>query len=292
MKLALSATPTATQTAPFLLRRSTPADAFAIARRLGCEGVELHLRHASDVDTNDVLDLAARHSLQVPTLGTGLAAGIDGLAFSSPDASVRRRAVERVKGHVELAARLGSAVIIGSLSGRVGPDPARRGELRNAALGCLGECCRAATSAGVTMLLEPLNRYECDYLNTVRDVLCVIEELGAPNLKVLADTFHMNIEEADISESLRLAGPLLGHVHLADSNRRAPGHGHLDIPPVLRTLEAIGYQGYLSFEVFPIPDAETAAADAVRTVREALARLKGDSGPHPHVRAEKDKDIV
>jgi 5-keto-L-gluconate epimerase len=273
MKLALSATPTPTQAAPFLLRGVSPADAFATAHHLGCEGVELHLRQASDVDRQEVLALARRYGLEVPTLGTGLAAGIDGLSFANPDAAIRRRAVERVAEHISLAAELGSAVIIGSLSGRLGPEPRSRLDLRQAALECLSQCCAAAAAAGVTMILEPLNRYECDYLNTVQDVLAVIEEVGASNLRVLADTFHMNIEETDIGASLRAAGKLLGHVHLADSNRQAAGHGHLDVAAVLRTLSECGYQGYLSFEVFPIPDAETAALDAVHTVRALLGSL-------------------
>jgi 5-keto-L-gluconate epimerase len=273
LKLALSATPTATQTAPFLLRGTTAAEAFAIASELGCEGVELHLRRASDVDAADVLALMKETGIRVPTVGTGLAAGLDGLTFSNADPAVRAAAAARVKEHIQLASQLGSAVIIGSLSGRVGSDPVLRPALRSAALEALGECCRAAAGAGVTMLLEPLNRYECDYLNRVEDVLGVIDELKVDNLKVLADTFHMNIEEADISASLKLAGPHLGHVHLADSNRQAAGHGHLDIPPVLRTLRQMEYRGYLSFEVFPIPDAATAARDAVRTVRKALEGL-------------------
>jgi sugar phosphate isomerase/epimerase len=273
MKLALSATPTTTQTAPFLLRGTSPADAFAISHRLGCEGVELHLRQASDVDPQEIRDLAGRYGLQVPTLGTGLAAGIDGLSFSSPDPSIRRRAVNRVGEHIALAAELGAAVIIGSLSGRLGSDPQQRSQSRRAALDCLSQCCSAAGASGVTMLLEPLNRYECDYLNTARDVIAVIEELGASNLKVLADTFHMNIEETDISATLRTAAAYIGHVHLADSNRQAAGHGHLDVTAVLRTLADSGYHGYLSFEVFPIPDAGTAAADAVRTVRGILGSL-------------------
>ncbi len=269
MKLALSATPTATQTAPFLLRGIRAADAFALSRELGCDGVEFHLRRASDVDAAEVEDLMAASGIRVPTLGTGLAAGLDGLTFSHPDASIRSAAVARVKEHIKLASMLGSAVIIGSLSGRIGSDPENRPLLRKAALESLGECCRTAASAGVSLLLEPLNRYECDYLNRVEDVLQVIDELKVTNLKVLADTFHMNIEEADIAASLRLAGAHLGHVHLADSNRQAPGHGHLDIPRVLRTLKDLDYEGYLSFEVFPIPDAVTAARDAVRTVRNA-----------------------
>ena len=272
--LVLSATPSEAYFAPFLLRGVDPADAFALAGELGYDGVEMHLRQASDIDRAAVRQLASDHGLTVPTLGTGLAAGMDGLTFASPDPVIRRRAVERVKQHIDLAAWLNASVIIGSLSGRVGNDPEQRQALRATALDCLAECCRAAADAGVTMLLEALNRYECDYLNTIQDVLDVIAEIRAPNLKVLADTFHMNIEEIDIAASLRRAGDKLGHVHLADTNRQAPGHGHLNVGSVLQALQDISYRGYISFEVFPKPDARQAAADAIQTVKGILAQAR------------------
>jgi sugar phosphate isomerase/epimerase len=95
-------------------------------------------------------------------------------------------------------------------------------------------------------------------------------EIGAPNLKLLADTFHMNIEEADMPASLKAAGSLVGHVHLADTNRQAPGHGHLDVAAVLKTLDAIGYQGHLSFEVLPLPTPAQAIRDGMDAIHAAI----------------------
>jgi sugar phosphate isomerase/epimerase len=89
----------------------------------------------------------------------------------------------------------------------------------------------------------------------------------------LADTFHMNIEEAHITASLRTAGSELGHVHLADSNRQAPGYGHLDVHNVLGVLQEMGYRGYLSFEILPLPTFRQAAEDAIRTVKKILSKL-------------------
>ncbi len=160
---------------------------------------------------------------------------------------------------------------IGSVNGRLGIDAEQRPIRREAALDCLHECSKAAAQAGVTILLEPINRYECDYLNTLEQGVSVLKQIGVPSLKLLADTFHMNIEEGDMLASLRRAGPELGHVHLADSNRQAPGYGHLDIRGVLHVLREIGYQGYVSFEVLPLPDFRRAAEDAIRTVREMLS---------------------
>jgi len=95
------------------------ADAFRQAAGFGCQGVEIHMRQAEDVDVKLVKRLMADYGLAVPTLGTGMAAG-DGLSFAHPDAEVRARTIERVRGHIDFAAAVGSAVTIGSLSGRLG----------------------------------------------------------------------------------------------------------------------------------------------------------------------------
>ena len=269
MKLALTVTPSEARFAPILLRGDI-ADAYALAAEFGCGGVELHLRLPGDIDRAVARGLSTDYGLGVPTLGTGMAAGEDGLTFSDLDPEIRRQAVERVKEHIDLAAYLDSGVTIGLLSGQLGSDEQQRPVRRAAALACLEECCQAGAEVGVSLFLEPLNRYECDYMNTVEEALGVIEQIGAPNLKLLADTFHMNIEEVDIARSFRRAGSNLGHVHLVDSNRQAPGHGHLDVRAVLQALRDIDYQGYLAFEVLPLPNPRQALKDAIRTVSDAL----------------------
>jgi sugar phosphate isomerase/epimerase len=269
--IALTATPAQLRCAPILLRGDL-AGAFRTAAELGCAGLEVHLRYPSDVQAGQLKRWISDYGLAVPTIGTGMAATLDGLTLAHPDPAIRRQALERLRAHVDLAAEIGSAVTVGSVSGRLGPDEAQRSQRRAAALDALAELCRYAHACSVTILLEPLNRYECDYLNTVADVLNVAEEIGAPNLKLLADTFHMNIEETDIAAALAAAGPRLGHVHLADSNRQAPGRGHLDFAPVLASLARSGYRGFLSFEILPVPDPLTAAQQGIRTVQ-ALSEI-------------------
>jgi sugar phosphate isomerase/epimerase len=162
-------------------------------------------------------------------------------------------------------------VTIGVLSGKLGTlDVEERRHCRSLALECLWIVCDFAARAGVTVLLEPLNRYECDYINTLADGAAIAREVGAPNLKLLADTFHMNIEEADIPASLKAAGALVGHVHLADTNRQVPGHGHLDVAAVLGALESIEYRGFLSFEVLALPNPLDAIRDGVAAVHRAM----------------------
>ena len=114
--------------------------------------------------------LMSEYGLVVPTLGTGMAASDDGLVFSHPDVSVRALAVKRVRGHIAFASETGAAITIGVMSGKLATrDPEERRRRRMQALACLAEVCRMARRAGVTVLLEPLNRYECDYINTLAD---------------------------------------------------------------------------------------------------------------------------
>lgn len=269
LRIAVTATPSQAGLAPILLRGDLAA-AFRRASEWGCQGVELHLRRAEDVDVKTVKRLAAEYGLEVPTLGTGMAATKDGLTFADASPEIRALTLERLRGHIDLAGELGSAVTIGSISGKLGSCRGEeRRDRRAQALECLAEVCGLAGRAGVTVLLEPLNRYESDYINTLADGMEVAAEIGAPNLKLLADTFHMNIEEADLAGSLRAAGPSIGHVHLADTNRQAPGHGHLDVAGVLRALADTGYQGYLSFEIVPLPDACRAIRDGIDAIRAA-----------------------
>jgi sugar phosphate isomerase/epimerase len=275
VKIALTATPSEARFAP-ILWRGRVEDAFELAAELGYDGVELHLRSVNDIGLEAVRALQDKHGLGVPTIGTGMAAGEDGLTFSDPNPAVRRRAVARVAEYIQLAASLRSAVTLGLIRGRLGADQQREAR-RSALLDCVQECCRLAAAEGVTLFLEPLNRYEADDLRTLDQAAEMIRELRALNLKLLADIYHMNIEEVDIAASLRRHAAVLGHVHLVDSNREVPGHGHVDMQAILQALLAIGYQGYVCFEVLPLPDPRQAASDGIRTVRAILASLAGRS---------------
>lgn len=220
----------------------------------------------------DALDItAARRDLAgmtVSAVGTGAGMVVHKLSLTSPDAAVRQKAKDFVRCTIDLAAELGAPVIIGSMQGRWGD-----GVSKDMALGWLGE---ALTELGEStrdrpLLFEPLNRYESNLTNTLADAVALVAAAGATNVKLLADLFHMNIEEADPPAAIRSAGPHIGHVHFADSNRRAAGMGHTDFRPIISALREIGYAGYLSAEVFPLPDAETAATATVRAVRDLTA---------------------
>jgi 5-keto-L-gluconate epimerase len=229
---------------------------------LGYDGVELAIRDPKLVDLKHLDELIRRYNLKVPAIGTGQAWGEEGLSFTDPAPSVRREAIERIKSHIPVASQFGAIIIIGLIRGIVKPgvDPAQAMEWLIEAL-C--ECSEAARPDGIRLALEPINRYETTLINNSTQGLELIEHVGANNFGLLLDTFHMNIEEPLIEESIRACGKNIFHFHVADSNRWYPGAGHLDFKSILDTLFATGYDGWVSGEFIPKPDAETAARESI-----------------------------
>lgn len=235
--------------------------------RLGYDGVELAVRDPKLLDADHVEKVVGRLGLEVPAIGTGQAYGEEGLSFTDPDESVRRRAVERIAAQIRFARRFDALVIIGLLRGKAVPRVERERALAWL-VEALRECAVMAEEEGIKLVLEPLNRYETDLVNSVAEALHLIEEVGSEAVGLLFDTFHANIEEPSIEGSIRTSGDRLLHVHVADSNRWYPGAGHLDFKAILDTLFATGYQGYISGEFMPLPDADTSAERSIAYLRQ------------------------
>ena len=126
------------------------------------------------------------------------------------------------------------------------------------------ECAEHASRLGAGLLVEAINRYETPLLCTAAQTVAAVERIGAPNVHVLLDAFHMNIEEVSLGDAIRATGEHLGHFHIADSNRQAAGMGHLDFVEAAEGLAAIGYDGWLSAEILPLPSDRAAAEQARR----------------------------
>jgi sugar phosphate isomerase/epimerase len=233
----------------------------------GYDGVELAIRDPALVNADSLEQLISSYDLEVPAIGTGQAWGEEGLSFTSDDPAVRAAAIERIKSHIPLAARLDAVVILGLIRG-ITPEGQTHEQSMGYLIEALQACSEAALAEDVRYALEPLNRYETDLIHTVQEGLELIEDVGFQNFGLLLDTFHMNIEEPSIGESIRSCGDRIFHFHVADSNRWYPGAGHLDFASILETLHATGYDGYVSGEFMPVPDADTSAQRGIQHLRQ------------------------
>ena len=204
---------------------------------------------------------------------------IEGAArLLSSDPAERDAAKNTIRERLALAGALGAVgVLVVPQFGRVAALPdlsplATGAQLeRDLLLTQLRELAPDANAAGVSLFLEPLNRYEAYIVNRLEPGAAIAAEVG-PEIGVMADFFHMNIEEADIPASIRANAARLVYVHVADSNRLQPGRGHLDFRPGFRALKEIGYDGPLAIECRvdgPYDDAIREAATLIRREWEA-----------------------
>jgi 5-keto-L-gluconate epimerase len=235
----------------------------------GYGGVELAIRDPDLVDVSQLENDLKRNALKVSAIGTGQAWGEERLSFSDPDARVRAAAVKRIKHHIELAKRLQALVIIGLIRGRTPTGQEKARSIQYLMEGLQG-CANAASAQGVELAIEPINRYETDLINTAAEGLELIDQIGSPNLGLLLDTFHMNIEEPNIIESILKSGKNIRHVHVADSNRWYPGAGHLDFSSIFSALGSVDYAGWISGEFMPFPDSDSAAKNCIAFLKQII----------------------
>jgi 5-keto-L-gluconate epimerase len=238
----------------------------------GYEGVELVVRNPRELDQAGIARTIAQHGLSVPDIGAAPLFGEDKLAMTDANPTVRQSVRGRLRDVIDFATRFGAQVHIGRFRGYLPEDGEAREALAWLTEGLI-EAAEYGQPRGVRVLLEPLCHFEANTFLTVLETVEFLRTLSHPNLGVLADTFHMNIEERCLPASLMAAKDYLTHVHFADSNRRYPGAGHINFAGVLEALRLIGYDRFITIEVKQEPDPETAARRAAQTVRAILDTL-------------------
>jgi sugar phosphate isomerase/epimerase len=234
----------------------------------GYDGIDMDAEpdRISEKQFKEVKDLASSMGLKVPALVGAWALWHAGEErdLASPDPAVRETAVTYAKKCVDLAATFDEPPLF-----EIVPCPAVNeyprtkvpyGTLRDGFLDSTVQIAKYAKERGVSIAIEPVNRFEAyaGFMNTIPEVMDAIESVGMDNVYALADFFHVNVEDGPIIDTLRCAGDRLAHIHLADSNRQAPGTGHIDFLDVIRTLNDIEYTGYLALDSVPcLPDWRT-----------------------------------
>lgn len=172
--------------------------------------------------------------------------------LSHGDAQVRAATVRYVKECCDLAAETGGrlVIVVPSPVAKPGPTSPLETELKLAAES-IREVGEYAGNQGITLAIEALNRFETYLVSKLDQALALAAEVGLPNVGIMADAFHMNIEEASLAGSVQRASKAIRHVHIADSNREAAGRGHIDFDSLVRALTDVGYSGWYTMEFLP-----------------------------------------
>ncbi|MEY4385485.1 MAG: hypothetical protein RLY20_768 [Verrucomicrobiota bacterium] len=245
-------------TSPFT-NRSTRL--FAQFKKWGFDSVEIAVEDPAHIDAQHIKAELDRHGLVAGTL----------CACFPPSRDLRgttrqqRDCKAYVRQLIELMPALGCRTLIGPLYSATGRaemvEPKLRRVQWRAVTRNLKEICAVAEDRGSQIAMEPLNRFETDFLNTVEQGMAIISDVGSPALKLLLDTFHMNIEEKDLPAAIRRAGKHVAHIHACGSDRGTPGGDHTDWPGIAAALRDIRYDGDVVIESFT-PDVKVIARAA------------------------------
>lgn len=229
---------------------------------LGFSAIELFTEGPSAGDPGELKSLLEDNSLELGAVGTGAGKVIKGLTLTDSNEAIRTDARKFINEMIEFGAEHGAPTIIGSMQGSSN-ETANREECLSWLGEALEELGEKSRNAGTFLIYEPLNRYETNLFNRFGDACEFLDGLQTKGVSLLADLFHMNIEEENIAQSLIDGAKYVGHVHFADSNRRPVGFGHTSIEPIARALTEIGYAGCVSAEAFDWPDPDTAARQTI-----------------------------
>ncbi len=265
MKFCIAIGKETSPTTPLLLAGDF-VESMRAAKEMGYDAVEIHTPDPEELDVDRILAACRELDLFIATLGTGMIYGKYGLYLMDGDEARLDRLVEMVKSFIDLAARLGSKVTIGSIKGNV-----PRGEDRDQCLDRMGRTLQRldayAGEKGVTLLLEATNHFENNVINTGKDVYEMISRYQLRHVQALMDTFHINLEERHPASCLSDTGPYLGHIHFGDNTRMYPGSGAFNYDVFCQSIRDVGYDGVLSVECFPLPDGMTAARETMKFFR-------------------------
>ena len=225
----------------------------------GYDAIEL-IGEPNQYDTDEVNRLCKEHSVSVSSICSIYTGEARDLVSTSEEN--RRKAVAYTKSVADLASAVGAPVMIVAPSpvGKMTPGTDEKTEWQWAVEG-IQEAADYASGLGVNLCIEAWNRYETYFINRIDQCLKLMEVVDRPNVGVMGDTFHMNIDDPSIPGAIREAGDALIHIHFADSNRAAPGKGHTDFNPIVQALIDIDYKGHITFELLP------ASADPFGTLK-------------------------
>lgn len=229
-------------------------------KEIGYNGLDLLIRDPKADISIQAKKLLAENDLGVSVILPAALAS-EGLFMCAKDEHIRNMAIHRMAELVVYASEVGGNLAVGLPRGSYGPEETEEEALKRFIIST-ERLLPQAEKYGVRLCVEPINRYEINTLNNAKATADFVRASGLP-LRMMPDSFHMNIEDVSIVESICYCGDLIEHFHFVDSNRLAPGMGHTDMDKVLAALKEVGYDNYLGLEVLPRPDAKTCALKGI-----------------------------
>ena len=254
--------------------------AISKAKLLGFDGIEVPTEDPEKLDIKKLRETLNSYSIPCSSICAVFPRDRD---LISPDASIRENAKKNVKKNIKIASELDTDVVLvlPSAVGKLDTVLTREEEWKLAVKG-LRELGKFAADYDVNLAIEPLNRFETYFINRLPDVVKLAKGVNHPNVKVMIDTFHMNIEDDKLGEEIRAAGELIVHCHANENNRGAPGSGHIPFVEIFEALKAIKYDRWLIIETLIPPyklykpmalDQDTLARDGLGYLRSVWSRV-------------------
>lgn len=245
---------------------------FGDLAKMGYDGVELMTRDPDQLNWDEVQAAAKKNGLSVVLVCTGEIFGQLGLSFTDSDRAKRAEAIARVKRIIDFAGYLGANINIGRVRGQY-CDGMDRGTTWQLAVDAFREISDYAAPLGVKIALETVTIMQTNFINTLSQAEKMIREVDRENFRLMMDVFHLNIEEKDLYAAIRQYSKYNIHVHLADNNRRYPGHCGLDFEKILTVFKECGYNGAFCTEIYQLPSMEEAAKGAIEHLSPILQRV-------------------
>lgn len=233
------------------------------ATLMGFDLLEIPIENENDIDYSKVKEAFNRENLKV-SISTVMSAKRD---LSHEDLERQREGISYLNHCIDAAEKVGSKTVVGPLYAAVGrlwqtTAEQRQRELDRCAAN-LRIVAKRAEDKGIMLAIEPLNRFESSFINITEQAIELMDLVGSPNLKIMMDTFHANIEETDIAKAIDLAGKNLIHIHANENDRGTPGNGHVPWREIATSLRKYDFQGALVIETFSTIVKEMAKSAAI-----------------------------
>jgi sugar phosphate isomerase/epimerase len=245
---------------------------FGKLAELGYDGVELMTLNPLELNWDQVKAEADKNKLDIVLVCTGELFGQLKLSFMDKNADIRSMARERVKGIVDFAAHLGANINIGRVRGQY-CDELPQAVSYAYAIDAFKDISEYAGKRNVKIALETVTLMQTNFINTVQEAAAVVKAVDNEYFKLMMDIFHLNIEEKDMFAVIDNYAEYNIHVHLADNNRRYPGHCGFDFEKIVRAFKNTGYDGAYCTEIFQLPDQDTAAESSIKHLRPIFNRI-------------------